>query len=279
MISTLIITIIVDNVSETSELKSEHGLSIWIEADERKILFDTGQSDILIHNAEHLGIDLATAETLVLSHGHYDHTGGVEPVIARNSSIAIYCNSGVFIPRYSRQPDGRMKSIGITRKSSESLHRIFDNLHWVNKPLMLEDDIGITGPIPRVTDFEDTGGKFFYDFDGTKPDPVSDDLAVWLQTSKGLCVLTGCCHSGLVNTLQYIQSLSGQNTIYSVIGGFHLLNSSSERMKYTCDYLNDIHVNRILPCHCTGEKAVDYLRLQFNDRVQIGRAGSNVILG
>lgn len=277
MISKLIITIIVDNMSETSELKSEHGLSIWVEADGRKILFDTGQSDILIHNAEQLGIDLATADALVLSHGHYDHTGGVEPVIARNTSIAIYCNSGVFIPRYSRQSDGRMKPIGITRKSSKALQKVSDNIHWVDKPLMLADDIGITGPIPRVTDCEDTGGNFFYDLEGTKPDPVSDDLAVWLQTSKGLCVLTGCCHSGLVNTIEYISLLTAQTPVHSVIGGFHLLNASSERMENTCDYLHDWNVKRIVSCHCTGEKAVEYLRSQFNDRVQIGRVGSNVI--
>lgn len=266
-------------MSETSELKSEHGLSIWVEADERKILFDTGQSDILIDNAQQLGIDLATADALVLSHGHYDHTGGIESVIARNSSITIYCNSGVFIPRYSRQSDGRMKPIGITRKSLDALHRIFGNIHWVDKPLMLADDIGITGPIPRETDFEDTGGNFFYDLEGAKPDPVIDDLVVWVQTSRGLCVLTGCCHSGLVNTLQYISSLTGQAPVHSVIGGFHLLNASPERMENTCDYLHDCNVNRIVPCHCTGEKAVEYLRLRFNDRVQIGRAGSNVILG
>jgi len=278
MISNLSITIIVDNVSDTSELKSEHGLSIWVEADDRRILFDTGQSDILIHNTKRLGIDLASADTLILSHGHYDHTGGVEPVIVRNSSIAIYCNSGVFIPRYSRQPDGRMKPIGITRKSSEALHKIWDNIHWVDRPLMLADDIGITGPIPRVTDFEDTGGNFFNDLEGVKPDPVSDDLAVWVQTSRGLCVLTGCCHSGLVNTLQYISSLTGQTPVHSIIGGFHLLNASSERMENTCAYLHDRNINRIVPCHCTGEKAVEYFRSRFNDRIQIGRVGSNVII-
>jgi 7,8-dihydropterin-6-yl-methyl-4-(beta-D-ribofuranosyl)aminobenzene 5'-phosphate synthase len=278
MISNLKVTIIVNNISETSELKSEHGLSIWVEADERKFLFDTGQSDILIHNAEQLGIDLATADSLILSHGHYDHTGGVEPVTDRNSSIAIYCNSGVFIPRYSRQSDGRMKPIGITKKSSEALHKASGNIHWVDKPIMLADDIGITGPIPRVTDFEDTGGNFFYDLEGTKPDTVSDDLAVWLQTSKGLCVLTGCCHSGLVNTLKYISSLTGQASVHSVIGGFHLLNASSERMENTCEYLHDSDVNWIVPCHCTGENAVEYLRSQFNDRIQSGRAGSNIII-
>ncbi len=142
---------------------------------------------------------------------------------------------------------------------------------------MLADDVGITGPIPQETDFEDAGGNFFYDIEGTNPDPVSDDLAVWLQTSKGLCVLTGCCHSGLVNALQHIFSLTGQVLVHSVIGGFHFLNASFERMENTCDYLYDRNVNRIVPCHCTGEKAVEYFRSRFNDRVQPGTAGCNVV--
>jgi len=126
MIGNLNITILVDNQSSKAELHSEHGLSLWIEADDKRILFDTGQSEMLIRNAKVLGIDLRTADTLVLSHGHYDHTGGVAAVLDLNPEISVYCHPGVFMPRYSRQPDGKMKPVGINAKASNDLHKIID---------------------------------------------------------------------------------------------------------------------------------------------------------
>lgn len=118
MIEKLSITVLLDNVSHSEGLLCEHGLALWIVAGGRRILFDTGQSEMLIRNAEVLGIDLRTADTLVLSHGHYDHTGGVADVLDLNPEISVYSHPGIFMPRYSRQPDGKMKPVGIATQAS-----------------------------------------------------------------------------------------------------------------------------------------------------------------
>jgi 7,8-dihydropterin-6-yl-methyl-4-(beta-D-ribofuranosyl)aminobenzene 5'-phosphate synthase len=273
MINRLTITIVVDNKSEKTNLLSEHGLSFWIEADEHRILFDTGQSNILSENARQLGIDLSTADALVLSHGHYDHTGGAALVLQCDQPIELYCHSGIFVPRYSRQSDGTMKPIGINFETSKALTDIIDSIHWVNEPVFISNDIGITGPIPRKSGFEDTGGSFYLDPEATNPDRIIDDLALWLRTTNGIVVVTGCCHSGIVNTLEHIKTISGHSTILAVVGGLHLLNASSERLKSTCEYLKRVVQGKIYPCHCTGDNAIDFLRAEFGDKIKAGSIG------
>ena len=278
MISSLKLTLLVDNSPSSSELKVEHGLSIWIEADNYRILFDTGQSDLLFYNTEKLNIDLSTANSVILSHGHYDHTGGVARVLNVTSKANIYCHSSVLVTLYSRQPDGYMKPIGIDSGSSKALHESFNKIQWVNEPFYISEDIGITGTIPRITDFENTGGDFYLDSDGKNIDQVSDDLAVWFKTSKGLCIVTGCCHSGLINTIKYIFTLTREITLHSVIGGFHLLHASTERMENTCRFLASTDFKQLVPCHCTGENAIEILRTKFGDNLICGSVGKQMVI-
>ncbi len=276
MIQKLTITILVDNNSVNPQLASEHGLSIWIEADDFRFLFDTGQSDSLIQNAEMLGIDLSTADALVLSHGHYDHTGGIVEVLNLNPGITVYCHPGVFVPRYSRQPDGTMKPVGMTPEASDALHKKNNFLHWVSGPTLISADIGITSQVPRITAFEDTGGAFYLDAEAMLPDMIDDDLAMWIRTESGIVIITGCCHSGLVNTLKYIEKLSDVSEIHTVIGGFHLLHASPERMKKTCDYLQSKKIARLVSCHCTGENAAKYLQKQCGEKLVSGAVGKKL---
>ncbi len=153
------ITIIVDNKASEG-LISEHGLSFWVESGGKRILFDTGQGAALKGNTASLGIDLSSADTLVVSHGHYDHTGGMPYVIEQTPEIRLYCHPGVVQPRYVIR-DNNPKSIGMPRKAREALHNLLpERIAWVQEPLMLTDTIGLTGPIPRLTTYEDTGGAF-----------------------------------------------------------------------------------------------------------------------
>lgn len=277
MIENLAITVLVNDKSSYPQLAVEHGLSIWIEADDHRIIFDTGKSSLLIKNAGLLGIDLSVAEFMILSHGHYDHTGGVDKVLELNPEIKVFCHPALFIPRYSRQPDGRMKPIGINSSASVSLDRVYDKISWVNEPLQIIDGIYVTGPIPRKNDFEDTGGHFFFDKDGICTDPVMDDLSIWFETSKGLVMVTGCCHSGLVNTIQYVTSIA-QMSITTLIGGFHLLNASGERIEKTIKYLKKQSIKSIMPLHCTGENSVAMLRRAIGDIVKEGSTGTQMKL-
>ncbi|HEX2957318.1 MAG TPA: MBL fold metallo-hydrolase [Chitinispirillaceae bacterium] len=271
------IVVLVDNISETPDLQTEHGLSIWIETDSHRILFDTGKSDLLEKNALCLGVDLSAADIIVLSHGHYDHTGGIAGVLEKNGSAAIYCHSGIFTPRYSRQDDGKMKPVGICEHSSTALDQAFERIHFVDSPVFLSEKIGITGPIPRNSDFENTGGDFYFDTDATRPDIICDDLALWIKTDNGLYVICGCSHSGLVNTLCYISTLTGITAFHTVIGGFHLLHASGQRMEKTCGFLSSITIRRMVPCHCTGVKQVELLKDRFGSNVDLGMAGKIII--
>jgi len=269
---TVNITILVDNKAGRG-LAFEHGLSLWIETKGRRILVDTGQGTALADNARRLGVELATADILVLSHGHYDHAGGIAYVVQQAPSIDIYCHPGVLQPRYAVR-DGKPKAIGISDRARAVLEGWpSSRLHWVQEPLMLTESIGITAPIPRLTSYEDTGGPFFFDPEGTRPDPIEDDMALWIETDLGVVVCLGCAHAGVVNTLEHVLSVSQAVRVRAVIGGFHLLDAGPERLEPTISALRRLNPDMLAPCHCTGDRAVTRLRDALGERVSLGAAG------
>jgi 7,8-dihydropterin-6-yl-methyl-4-(beta-D-ribofuranosyl)aminobenzene 5'-phosphate synthase len=266
------ITIVVDNHVENG-LMEEHGLSLWIATGDRTILFDTGQGKALQPNARSLDVDLRKTDTLVLSHGHYDHTGGIAAVLKLATKADVYCHAGVVQPRYSIR-DGRARAIHMPRVSMAAVDELSEErLHWIQEPVMLSNTVGITGPVPRETDFEDSGGPFYLDPGGRRVDMIDDDLALWIQTGEGLVVCVGCCHAGLVNTLRYVTALTGGTTIRAVIGGFHLVNADRRRLDETVRALKVIDPAMIVPCHCTGDEATEFLRRELGGRVHPGAAG------
>lgn len=271
--NTVKITILVNNQAY-SGLMIEHGFSLWIEHGDQRILYDTGQGITLEPNAQKLNVDLGKTDILVLSHGHYDHTGGITKVMKHNPSIDVYCHPGVVQPRYSIPKGQAPTSIGMPRESLEMINQLSSQqLQWVPEPVWLSNTIGITGPIPRKNSFEDTGGPFFSDPEGNHPDLLYDDIALWIKTDKGLVICVGCCHAGLVNTLNYIQQLNHGLNVHAIIGGFHLVNASSERLDQTISALQSIKPDMLIPCHCTGEHAVEILHNVLGRMVSPGAAG------
>lgn len=266
------ITILVDNHAGDG-LSAEHGLSLWIEAEGLHILFDTGQGMALESNARSLCVDIDETDVLVLSHGHYDHTGGIAQVLQRARRATVYCHPGVMHPRYIIR-EGTAKSIQMPHESMSAIEKLpAQRLHWVNQTLLLSEKIGVAGPIARETSYEDTGGLFYLDPEGRHADPIEDDLALWIQTGDGLIVCAGCSHAGLVNTLNHVQCLSSGQRVRAVIGGFHLINASRERLDQTVAALRLFEPDIVVPCHCTGELATDMLRNALRERVLPGAAG------
>lgn len=266
------ITILVDNHG-TDGLAVEHGLSMWIEVDDKTVLFDSGQGRAFEENVTALGVNLRRADAFILSHGHYDHTGGIPYVLRRASSVDVYGHPGIVRPRYAfrngtatpiHMPPGAMAAIDAMPTKQ---------LHWLQKPMMLSGCMGLTGPIPRRTDFEDTGGPFFLDPAGKRPDAIEDDMAMWIRTGEGLIVCVGCCHAGLVNTIEYVRRISGEERIRAVIGGLHLMAAGELRMERTIEALQTISPQFMAPCHCTGEAAVSKLQDVLGDCVSPGAAG------
>jgi len=273
-------TLLVDNEGP-ADLTVEHGFSIWIESGEQRILFDTGQGAALEPNALRLGIDLSLANTLVLSHGHYDHTGGVARVLALNSHTRVLFGRGLGTPRFSCHPGHATRAIDIGDTVRHALRDLPAQRQCeITVPCFLAPSIGISGPIPRLSAFEDTGGPFFLDPEQHHPDGIVDELAMWFETRHGLVVLTGCCHAGLVNTIRHVRTFSGIERVHAIIGGLHLLNASTERLKQTIDFIADCAPDYLIPCHCTGKHVVEQLQQIFgSERVKSGQAGQQYVLG
>ena len=270
--STIRLTVVVDNRAAEG-LVAEHGFALHLETPEGNILLDTGQKDALMPNLAALAIDPGKVSRLVLSHGHYDHTGGVAELLSLNRDIELYLHAAVFQPRYSL--DGTLpKIVKMPLKAMEAvMHHSDSRTHWLTKPVAISNCIGITGPIARKSEFEDTGGSFFLDPEGREVDIIKDDIAMWLHGPGGLVVCVGCCHSGLVNTLNHIVARTGENRIATVIGGLHLLHASSARLEKTVEALRRFEIGRIVACHCSGDDAVRFLQDNLDTEVTTGYAG------
>lgn len=259
------ITVLVDNTAGGRELLAEHGLSFWIELGSRRVLFDTGQGHVLSGNARRLGIRLELADAVVLSHGHYDHTGGLGNVLQSARQTRVYAHPAAFAPKYARSSDGTVREIGLPLLDEQTVRQKAE-LVWTEGPTEIFEGLHLTGPVPRVTDFENTGGPFFIDKACAQPDDLVDDQAAFLETPVGTAVILGCAHAGIVNTLRYVQTLTDNRPIHTVMGGMHLLSASKDRMDQTMAELRRLDVQRLLPCHCTGPAAVARLWSEFPGR-------------
>ena len=277
---TISITVLVENTVSRQNLKAEHGLSFWIETEDGNILWDTGQSVLLVNNAQKLGIPLHSTSHIVLSHGHYDHTGGLLEVLKMAPHARVYGHPDMFIERFSRyeKAPNSIKTISMPFVK-HIIEKRCDSLVLSADPVEILPGIFTTGEIPRKTDFEDTGGDFFLDIACIKRDPIIDDQALYIESSQGIIVILGCAHSGVVNTLNYISELTRQEKIFALLGGMHLLRASKERLEATSDAFARYDVRGIGPCHCTGLKAITYLRSRFPDRFVECSTGSRFTFG
>lgn len=266
MKKTIAVTSLVENSVNARGLLAEHGLAFHLQAVCRSLLFDTGQSDLLLHNALKLRISLADTEAIVLSHGHSDHTGGIDAARKAAPKARLFLHPAALSPKFAGNPDGTGRPIGMDAVSAEAIRHAGEAVVWTAKPTEVLDGIFVTGEIPRPNTFEDTGGPFFRDAAGAQPDPLLDDQALYFDTQEGLVVLFGCAHSGVVNTLEYVQHLTGGRPIHAILGGLHLLTASPERMEKTIAAFRRLDIQRLAPAHCTGLPALTQLWTTFPER-------------
>jgi len=274
----VIISILADNRAADGFVR-EHGFALWIEADGMRLLFDTRQRDALIPNAEKMDVQLSLTDAVVLSHGHYDHTGGVAHVLSHARYPHLFCHPAALCGRYSVR-DGNAKDIGMRESDRIAAENLPTGRFCPSaEPFQLSKTVGITGQIPRNNSFENTGGPFYCDPDAASTDPIDDDLALWIKTAEGLVVCVGCAHAGIVNTLHHVVGLVGQgHKIRAVIGGLHLTNASDERIAFTISALQSFAPELIVPCHCSGERAIAAMTEAFPSGVRTGHAGLRIVL-
>jgi 7,8-dihydropterin-6-yl-methyl-4-(beta-D-ribofuranosyl)aminobenzene 5'-phosphate synthase len=267
------VTILAEDTAGPRGTIGEHGLAVWIEKDGRALLFDTGQGLALTRNAEILGLDLSRVEAIVISHGHYDHTGGLNDALALSPEAPFFLHPSALDAKYRPVESGQGGEIGIPPLSETGMKRA----RIAKGACEVFPGVWTTGEIPRRTAFEDTGGLFYRDASCTAPDPLLDDQALFFEASKGMVVVLGCAHAGVVNTLQHIRRQSQGRRIHAILGGMHLLNASKDRIERTIAVLAGLGMDLICPCHCTGAIAIQALRLSFGDRVQECRTGSRFV--
>ncbi len=268
------VTILSDNRTAYG-LEAEHGLSLWIETAGQRILFDTGRGEAMLRNAAALGIDAGRTDALVLSHGHYDHTGNVPWALEQAQSATVYLHPSALRSRYSIHETP--KQIGMPSSSVEAVQKLpEERRRWVSSPTALSAHVWLTGGVPRETAYEDTGGPFFLDEAGMHTDGIPDDLSLWIETPAGLVVCLGCCHAGVINTLRRICDVSRDNRIIALLGGMHLLHASEARLERTAEALKEYAIRCVIPCHCTGDAACAYLAERLGSPVQPGYAGMKV---
>jgi 7,8-dihydropterin-6-yl-methyl-4-(beta-D-ribofuranosyl)aminobenzene 5'-phosphate synthase len=250
------ITLLAENVARGRGVGGEHGLAYWIETPAGIVMFDTGQGLVLERNAVILNKDLSEVRAVVLSHGHYDHVGGLEVVLGKSPQASIYLHPDALKRRYSGDSTGVVHSVDNSILYDGNLKQVAAKLVETHEPTEVLDGIWVTGEIPRQAKYEDTGGAFYLDADGHIEDQIWDDQALYFHSSEGVVLVLGCAHAGVVNTMLYVAKLTGGDRLHAVIGGMHLLNASPERLAHTYEVFKEMGVQLIAPCHCTGVKAV-----------------------
>jgi 7,8-dihydropterin-6-yl-methyl-4-(beta-D-ribofuranosyl)aminobenzene 5'-phosphate synthase len=272
------ITTLSENTAGLGNFLGEWGLSILIETDEQNILFDTGQSISASHNADLLGIDLSKINKIVLSHGHYDHTGGLRQILRRvRKEIEIIAHPDIWQVKYAtRQGEERYIGIPFHRQTLESLGARFN---LTTEPITITDSIMTTGEVPMVTDYEEIEPYLVVkQDDGFIPDKLLDDQAIIINTEPGLVVVLGCAHRGIINTLYHARELTGVKTVHTVLGGCHLMDASEERVRLTLAVLKELGVQRLGVSHCTGLPASVTMAQQFGDKFFFNNAGTKTSL-
>jgi 7,8-dihydropterin-6-yl-methyl-4-(beta-D-ribofuranosyl)aminobenzene 5'-phosphate synthase len=258
---------------------AEWGLSILVEADGQKILFDTGFGISAVHNAQLLGIDLSAVDRIVLSHGHRDHTGGLREVLLRmRKDVEVIAHPDIWAPRYTRLDNRPEQYSGIPFRR-ELLESLGARFNLSAEPVKLSAHVMTSGEIPMLTAYEDIDAGLYVKENGElKPDGFADDLALIIDTDFGLVVMLGCAHRGIVNTLQHARKLTGKELVYAAIGGTHLLHASEERLKKTTAALREMGVQYLGVSHCTGFHASAYLAREFGDSFFLNNAGMRFTL-
>jgi len=267
------VTILVENTTPMRNLIGEYGFACLIRIDDTAILFDTGSSEALFHNSEALGIKLEEVPEVVISHGHFDHTGALLPLLKRFGPKRVYSHSQFLTPRLLPLDKGGFRKIG-TPATRDQLEEAGAELVPADHFIEIRPGVYLTGEIPRSNNFEDTGGDFHKEIDGQiVADHLDDDSAMIIDHPQGLIIVSGCAHAGIINTITYARQRTGRDHVLAYIGGTHLMTASDDRLQQTVQALRSMPIDRLIIAHCTGFYAGATLYSQLGKMVVKGETG------
>lgn len=278
------ITVLCENTVPTPGLLGEHGFAAYVETPDTKLLFDTGQGFTLVPNSLRLQKELRGVSQLVLSHGHFDHTGGLLAFLGLHGPCDIVAHPDVLGERFRWMPVGpgleeKPVSIGIPWREAYLTTR-GARFKWQTSFSEIAPNVFVSGEVPRQSSFETGDPKFVVHHDGGwAPDPFLDDYSLVLKTPKGLVVVLGCAHAGLINILDHAIRQTGEERIFGILGGTHLGFCHESQLEATMAALKSYKVEHLAVSHCTGQLPVSRLAAQFGKGFAFGHVGYVLSVG
>ncbi len=262
------ITILCDNNVARSGILAEHGFSALIEINNTKYLFDTGASGhVVAKNSLILGIDLKEIDSIIISHGHYDHAGGLEEILKITGKKSIIANQQIFQDKYSIRNDKKVFS-GIKYKKAYLENTLGADFNFIKGFTRIKNNVYLTGIVPMNNEYEkipptfktsDEKGNIIHD-------NFQDENSLVIDTEKGLVVITGCAHRGVVNIIQFAQTQLNKD-IFAIVGGMHLIGCKDDHFNHVTNFIKEQNVPFIYPSHCTGFKRICELKSFFPTKV------------
>jgi 7,8-dihydropterin-6-yl-methyl-4-(beta-D-ribofuranosyl)aminobenzene 5'-phosphate synthase len=271
------ITTIIDNSTAKPETLGEWGLSVLVEAGTKTFLLDTGASEATVRNADRLHLDLKKIDAIALSHGHYDHTGGLDSVLKRigGPEVRIIAHPAVWDSKYGyNRKTEKYRYAGIPYRR-ELLEHLGARFELNREPTWLTEDIAASGEEPMSTDFESVADNLkLKEKDRFVQDPMADDQSLYIRTELGLIVILGCAHRGMINIITHARQLMDTERVYMVIGGTHLSRASEQQVEKTVGALKEMEIPWLGVSHCTGLEVAARLAAEFEGGFFFNSAGT-----
>lgn len=272
------ITVLTENTVSRRGLLAEHGLSVLVEEGRKRILFDTGQSGVYIHNAEQLGISLEGLDAIVLSHGHYDHTGGL-PEFPGEVSCPVYLSGKALEDKWCLAGDGKgNRCIGVPwREDARELERLPLVFTWEQEEIF--PGIYLLGQISTTVPSEMVEKPFRILQNGRYlPDTMEDEQLLVIRTPQGLAVFAGCAHPGILSCVEKVKRTFPGEKLYLLLAGMHLRGCPQERVEETIKGLKEAGFTYLIPLHCTGTLAIARMKMAFGKSCLMAEAGKRFSL-
>jgi len=261
------VTILAENNVEKRDLLAEHGLSLYFKYNGKEYLFDTGQGKVLFGNAKKLGIDLKEIDTIFLSHGHDDHTGGLKELLKLKPEVRVFAHSEVFMGKY-KKIGKELEFIGTALQKSE-----LENFEAAENNSPAAPGIYNTGVIQAEPKDYTNPRYVVKENDKEKIDLFNDDTSLYLESESGIVILLGCSHKGVKNIIDQIRTEVGDKKIRAIIGGMHLKRAGSDKIEDLIKYFAQIDFELLVPIHCTGREAAVKFKQAFGEKVKLGSVG------